>query len=90
MENTMLALGRGLVKLIISLFVGGGVGLLTFGLTTNDVPDLWTRNYPPPGFFTALGAGLLSAAFVMTALFLLPRIFPSNKAKGPTYQELPH
>ncbi len=50
MDGTMVVLGRGIVKFIISLFVGGGVGLLTFGLTTRDVPDLWQRNYPPWGF----------------------------------------
>ncbi len=81
MEGTMLALGRGLVKLMISLFVGGGVGLITFGVTTKDVPDLWTRNYPPPGFFTAIGAGLLSCAFVMAVLFIVPRFFGPSRAR---------
>jgi hypothetical protein len=90
MDGPLFALGRAIIKLIISLFVGGGVGLLTFGITTNDIPDLWRRDGPPSGFFTALGAGMLSSAFVMMILFLTPRLSLSPKGKGAPFSELPN
>ena len=54
MGDTLYALGRGIIKTLVSLFVGGGIGLLTFGITTRDMPDLWERNGPPGAFFIAL------------------------------------
>ena len=89
MDGTLIALGRGIVKFIISMFVGSGVGLLTFGATSKDVPDLWTRNGPPWGFFVGMGAGLLSAAASMVLLFFVPRLFKAPAGKGAPYSELP-
>jgi hypothetical protein len=92
MEATLIALGRGIVKLLISVFVGCGVGLLTFGVETRDSIDLWHYSGPPPGFFTSMGAGLLSTAAMMTLLFFVPRRLrgPAAVAKGPAFEELPH
>jgi hypothetical protein len=87
MNDVLLALGRAIVKILISLFAGTGVGLVTFGLTVRDSPDLWLRPGPPPGFFLALGTGLLTTAMLMTVLFYLPRArkdLPIAVAKGST------
>jgi hypothetical protein len=73
MNEVMLAMGRAVVKILISLFAGAGIGLVTFGLTVRDTPDLWLRPGPPPGFFLALGMGLLTTAILMTILFYFPR-----------------
>jgi hypothetical protein len=89
MEGTMYALGRGIVKTLISLFVGGGIGLLTFGITTKDMPDLWERRGPPGGFFIALGAGMLATGAMMVLLFFLPRLSKAPAGKGAPYSELP-
>jgi hypothetical protein len=90
MDETLRALGRGIVKTLMSLFVGGGVGLLTFGTTTKDVPDLWEHNGPPGAFFTALGAGMLTTGAMMVLLFFLPRLSQIAPGKGAPYSELPH
>jgi hypothetical protein len=73
MCELLLALGRGVVKVLISVFVGTGVGLLTFGLSVKDKPEVWERRDPPGEMFLAVGAGLLSTGGLMTALFYLPR-----------------
>jgi hypothetical protein len=90
MDGALFALGRGIVKFLISLFVGSGVGLLTFGVTTKDIPDFWQRSYPPSGLFVAVGAGLLTTAGMMVLLFFIPRHFRSPVGKGSPYSELPH
>ena len=90
MDRTLQSLGRGIVKTLISLFVGGGIGLLTFGITTKDMPDLWERSGPPGGFFIALGAGMLATGAMMVLLFFLPGRFSKAPAgKGAPYSELP-
>jgi hypothetical protein len=89
MDGTLLALGRGIVKILISLFVGSGVGLLTFGITTKDIPDLWERSGPPWGFFVAMGAGLLATGAMMVLLFFLPWLWKAPDGKGVPYSELP-
>src|SRR5688572_21738037 len=68
MQETMLSLGRGIAKTFISLLIGSGVGLLTFGISVRDMHDLWE----PPGLFTATGAGLLATGATMVLLFSLP------------------
>ena len=87
------AFGRGIVKMLISLFVGGGVGLLTFGITTKDKPEIWEqfRQGPNGEFFLALGAGLLTAGGMMLIMFLLPRRRNdlAGAEKGLPYSELP-
>ena len=72
MDRMLLALGRGIVKTLVSLFIGGGVGLLTFGIATRHMPDIWEHRTPPPGLFTAMGAGLLTTGAMMVLLFFLP------------------
>jgi hypothetical protein len=89
MQETVLALGRGIVKILISLLIGGGVGLLTFGLATRDLPDLWERRGPPPGVFTATGAGLLAAGGMMVLLFSQARPRKPPEGKGVPFEELP-
>ena len=89
MQEMVLALGRGIVKTLISLFIGGGVGLLTFGVATRDMPDLWQHRGPPAGTFTALGAGLLATGAMRGLLFALPRPRQAPESKGVPCDELP-
>ena len=89
MQETVLALGRGIVKTLISLFMGSGVGLLTFGIMTRDIPDFLEHRGPPPGLFTAAGAGLLATGAMMVLLFALPRPRRAPEGKGVPFDELP-
>ena len=73
MFDLLLALGRGVVKTLISVFVGAGVGLVTFGTSVEDAYHLWRQPGPPPEMFVAVGAGMLSAGAVMLVLFFVPR-----------------
>ena len=73
---TMLqALGRGVIKVLISLAAGGGIGLLSVGVLATMNPDLWDyhtmdRHGPPFGpTLLSVGAGLLTAAVMLCALF---------------------
>jgi hypothetical protein len=79
MYELLLAFGRGIVKVLISVFVGTGVGLLTFGLSVKDKPDVWEKGDPPGEVFLAVGAGLLSTGGLMTGLFYLPRSVSSRR-----------
>ena len=89
MGESLYALGRGIVKTLISVFVGGGIGLLTFGISTKDMPDLWERNGPPGAFFIALGAGMLATGAMMVLLFFLPKLSKAQTAKDTPFGELP-
>jgi len=73
MEELFLSFGRGVVKLLVSLFVGTGVGMLTFGILTRGRPEVWNSREPPAELFLGIGAGLLSAAAMMLLLFFVPR-----------------
>jgi hypothetical protein len=72
MNEVLMAFGRGVVKVLISLFTGTGVGLVTFGLAVPKTEDIWRSYGPPAGFFLGLGAGLLTTAGMMVVLFFLP------------------
>jgi hypothetical protein len=74
MNEILVAFGRGLVKTLISFFVGTGVGLVTFGASVNGTEDVWMRHGPPPELFLAIGAGMLSTAASMVGLFFIPRL----------------
>lgn len=67
----LLALGRGIIKLLISTLVGFGVGLLVLGIATAGKQDLW-RGPPPGEIFMGIGAGLLSGGGTLLALFFIP------------------
>jgi hypothetical protein len=90
MHETLLTVGRGIIKLLVSLFVGTGVGLLTFGITARDIDTMWDRPGPPNEFFTATGAALLSTAIMMFVLFFLPRVWKApaqGVVKSPVYDD---
>jgi hypothetical protein len=77
MQEVLLAFGRGLIKVLISLMLGAGAGLVTFGYSAKDRPDLWWHRDPPAELFLGIGVGLLTAAAVMLALFFVwPRLAP--------------
>jgi hypothetical protein len=73
MQDVLLALGRGLVKVLISLLIGAGAGLLTLGIAGRDKPDLWQRPGPQPEVLLGVGVGLLTAGALMAVLFLFSR-----------------
>lgn len=73
---TMLqALGRGVIKVLISLVAGGGVGVLSIGVLATMNPDLWEyhvldRHGPPFGpTLVSVGAAMLTTAVTLCALF---------------------
>jgi hypothetical protein len=72
MENFWFALGRGFIKLLVSLFAACGVGLLVFAIAAKDDPLFWQSRYPPAGLFFAIGSGLLTAAVLLVVFFLVP------------------
>jgi hypothetical protein len=89
-RDTLVGFGRGVIKVLISLLVGIGVGLLTFGITIRDMDNIWNKPGPPGEFFLAIGVGLLSTGFVMTLLFFLPRLWKAPErpvGKLPVYEE---
>ncbi len=74
MREVLLAFGRGFVKVLISLLIGAGAGLLTLGIAGRDKPDLWTsRHGSPPELFLGIGVGLLTAGGLMAILFMFSR-----------------
>jgi hypothetical protein len=90
LRDTLLRFGRGVIKVLVSLLVGIGVGLLTFGITVRDIDSIWDRPGPPGEFFLATGAGLLSTGFVMALLFFVPRLWSAPEQAGgkvPVYDE---
>lgn len=93
MNETLIAFGRGCVKVFISLFVGTGIGLLTFGIAAaKDAERLWEMHGPPVQVFQAAGAGVLSAGAMMALLFYVPRrrgTAAPQHGKAPGYEELP-
>lgn len=86
MHETLIALGRGVVKVMVSFFVGTGIGLVTFGATTRDKPDIWESRNPPGEMFLSVGVGLLTTGIVMAGAFILPRIAARHlpETKKPT------
>lgn len=69
---------QSVVKILISLAAGGGVGLLAIGIMAITDPDRWDyhiidRHGPPFGpALLSVGAGLMTSAISMAAMF-----FPS-------------
>jgi len=79
MGEVLFALGRGIVKVLVSLFAAAGVGFLVFGLTTRNQPNLLKQGPPPAEIFLAMGAGALTGAVVLLVLFAIP----SRKSRQP-------
>jgi hypothetical protein len=73
MRDVLLAFGRGLVKVLISLLIGAGAGLLALGIAGRDKPDLWKLPGPQPEVLLGVGVGLLTAGALMAVLFLFSR-----------------
>lgn len=69
------ALGYGIVKVMISLIAGNGVGMLVFGLASRDRPEIMEFREPPPELFLSIGAGLLTSAALLVLLFFIPRLW---------------
>jgi hypothetical protein len=66
------ALGRGIIKILISALVGVGIGMLVFGIQTAGRPDMFEMRRVPGELFIGLGSGLLSGGGMLLALFLIP------------------
>lgn len=84
-SRIVIAFGRGVIKVLISIVVGFGVGLLVIGIATADRPELWQQRDPPGEIFIGIGAGLLSGGGVLLLLFFVPWFF--KRPAGPEYLE---
>jgi len=84
----VLALGRGIIKILISALVGFGVALLVIGISTSNRPEVWQRQGPPGELLMGIGAGLLSGGGTLLALFFLPW-FIRRRAEPTFGEELP-
>src|SRR5882724_1976880 len=75
MREVLLAFGRGIVKVLISLLIGTGSGMLALGIAARDKPDLWHQQQrgPTPEVSLGIGVGLLAAGGLMAILFLFSR-----------------
>lgn len=73
-DSMIVALGRGVIKVLISAFIGTGVGLVTFGVSTRNRPDIWIQHNPPGEMFLAVGVGMLTTGVAMAGAFILPRL----------------
>src|SRR5437763_13807043 len=74
-QELLLAVGRGVVKLITALFIGVGVGLVTIGYKAmqSGVPMDFRHSPPPLGeTFLGVGAGLLAAGASRVVAFFGP------------------
>ena len=74
-QELLLAIGRGLVKILTSLFIGFGVGLVTVGYCTmqSGVPVDFRHGPPPMGeTLLGVGAGLLATGLSLVLLFFGP------------------
>jgi hypothetical protein len=83
----LLALGRGIIKILISALVGFGVALLVIGVTTSNRPEIWQMRGPPGELLMGIGAGLLSGGGTLLALFFLPWFI--RRRAEPTFGEEP-
>ena len=85
----LLAFGRALLKIFISVVIGVGVGMGTMGYFWMQRPDSWVtapygRQEPPLGeIFFGVGAGLLAAALLMLVQFYGPWAY-RNHVIAPT------
>ena len=73
MREVFLAFGRGFIKVLISLLIGTGAGLLALGIAGRDKPKLLSTPDPSPELLLGIGVGLLTAGAVMAILFLFSR-----------------
>lgn len=95
MWDVLFAFGRGLVKLLIALFIGVGVGLVTIGSLAIKSPEAWNFRQPPPfgPLLLGIGAGLLTAGGVLFILIFIPwpRRRNADPHEEPSHRdELPH
>ncbi len=83
MREILLAFGRGFIKVLISLLVGAGAGLLALGIAGRDKPNMWEpQRGPAAELFLGVGVGLLTSGAVMAILFLFGRRRAPETARG--------
>ena len=72
--NAFLVMVEVVVKSVVGVVCGAGVGTLVFGigLVMLGVADFRSPGPPPAPIFIGLGAGLLTTALTMTGLFVGP------------------
>jgi hypothetical protein len=90
MNETLLRFGQGVIKVLVSLCVGVGIGLVTFGDAMRGIDNIWNTPGPPAELFLAIGAALLATGIMMALLFFVPRLWSAPKrlvSKPPVYDE---
>jgi hypothetical protein len=70
MESLLRSLGWILVRVLIALLAGFGVGLFLIGQAGIKDPEAYSRYLPPPGVYDGIGAGLLTGGGMLLLLFL--------------------
>jgi hypothetical protein len=71
--GVLVAFGRGLIRVLVSLLIGSGAGLTTLGISGQVKPIQWQQRESPPELFLALGVGLLTSGVLMGLMFMLGR-----------------
>src|SRR4051794_22475983 len=72
MDTFWRTLGRGLIKLLVSLLAAIGVGFMVFAGAIVSDPRIWEADHPPVGLFVAIAAGFITAAILLAIFFLMP------------------
>jgi hypothetical protein len=72
MPEFLFVVGRGLIKLLICLMAGFGVGLYLIGQAARDFPEFARRPEQMPAFYEGIGGGLLTCSALLILLFVIP------------------
>ncbi len=73
MNGFLSNLGYVLLKLIVTIMVGGGVTVIVMGLFVANDPNWFRRPEPPGGVYVAAGIGFVTMAGLLGYFFLTPR-----------------
>ena len=88
MNELLSKLGSGLIKLLVSVLFGVGVGLMVVGIFLARDPGWFRRPDPPGGLFLAIGAGLMTTAGLLVFFFLSPWASRRSPPALPSENEL--
>lgn len=82
MNDLARAFGRGIVKILISLFVGVGIAMAILGYCAKDKPQILQPGDPSSEVYLAFDIGLVTSGLVLGALFIFPKAINGTVATG--------
>jgi hypothetical protein len=89
----LMAFGRAVLKIFISVVIGVGVGMGTMGYFWMQRPTMpWDMRHEPPPLgeiFFGIGVGLLAAALLMLVQFYGPWAYRNHIAAPTRYPDAP-